>query len=465
MEPSTGSDSDYFTSLAASSETVSVFSLPSNPRLGRGHPLNTFRTPFAPDRRKSSWYFHTNENIEPTVSSSSSLDFHISRTFGETSGDLRTPDALLHTSLVIVRPKKEAGSRKTITLEEDVLTFDQPLSTVIHQAKIVWSPPVGEKTASAQEIQCFPSPETVHLERIAQYEPTGEATAHFSASATALKTRNVVSYPWFYTSVYNRFFPLHLLKNGSSLVHTFSPHPDFSKTGGCTCDAYRILEQVAKISCKNNLTEGTTRCCNAHDYFKMIASVAYFTPAEREATEEGYYKTVGLPSVITDSHFVSKISGNVKGAPATGNVARVELCFPNEHIYAFGWKLLGEPHKEEVSYTLSTISAQDGKRKYLFRNAPESWLTTAHAGWHLPIAALQQAEWIVWTTTVGSPAPWPPPGIGLVTGSSHNSHSMMAGSFELEATNVSPGSVISLYALSCKVLIFSSVDKQPTFLI
>ena len=63
----TNDSNEFFTSLAAYSDTIGAFLEGGNPNYGPHHPINTFRSPFVPDRKKISWYFKTVVTLSPAV--------------------------------------------------------------------------------------------------------------------------------------------------------------------------------------------------------------------------------------------------------------------------------------------------------------------------------------------------------------------------------------------------------------
>jgi hypothetical protein len=172
--PTTDESAIYFMSLAGISDLTAAFSMPGNPGLGPYHPLNTFRSPFIPDRRKISWYFKTVVKIVG-IKTGNRVDFVVNR---ESMG--AAPDLILDADFVI-----------------------KPVGSIVSMIR------ASVECETVSILQNF-TPESAEVERAVSPFTTNDAPESFCGFEPFK-----ISLPWFFTMDYNRHFPAVRLEKNS----------------------------------------------------------------------------------------------------------------------------------------------------------------------------------------------------------------------------------------------------------
>ena len=353
----------YFSKLHKSSETANAFFGKGDPTLSTSHPVNTFKSPFAQERTKSSWYFKSAIKVPAVRVDDNRLEFKITGP--------NNPDALLESKLII----RGVKGKEVLTKSVDV------------DASLDWN---------TTTIQRFDSSESSEIERSLRPGKTNEPDRE-----------TVITHPWCYTASYNRYFPLWRLdKNGKSAVsHSYR---FFSNEKRKFCCMFREkLEENFEVS----VTSGTGEiCCNAYTFFELWVTVAWMNDGEKESVlreaemaESAVSKKI-LSPIVTSSLCVSQISPPSKTetmfyeSPVNPGHHRIcqqaSLNVPGCFIYAFVWK---GGHGREYSISSGEQSIFDTVPDEFFGKPSDDGTR-------------------IWKVSTDSETQiWPPPGVGLAS--------------------------------------------------
>lgn len=372
----TSSSQQYFEKITNTSEYAKFFTMPSNPMLGKNHPLNTFRTPFAPDRRKVSWYFKT---VKCCQNKTPNLEFRIGLTLNKELDF----DALLTSRLVFSKPpptitqQHQQNKKKIVELDKTkYVNFENGLIQNYINSTLIHEPAILSKSRPAV-IEEF-TPQTAKIQN-----SVGQWRTDFNFDCGDI--------PWFYSLNCNRFFPMFNLKDGSCLLHKFtcfmsSPKP----LSTYCCEANKLLKEIVPYGsiietevCGEVGEE--VMCCNSIDYFDLVLTVAFLSEMEKEYVEKEMYKPAFLPAKVVNSCVISEILN--RSVILKSGVEYSSL--PKTAIYAFMWRRCSSPQQSNISIDIN------GHK--LFENIPSNFFEKNEDGW------------MIWSSMLDKYAPYPPP--------------------------------------------------------
>lgn len=330
----------FFAQLAHDSGTLATFHQPGKLELGPYHPENTFRTPFALDRTKTSWYFRSPFKVEGAAATTDMAD-RITLTYVLNSDSIQNASAILDTKLYI---SDSHIQERFISARVELVHAD----------------------GRVQLLQSIPSRDHLDLAR-----------RILGSHQTPPSSTDVLSIPWFYTLSENRFFSgAWLAKSGAALRHVFViAHQEDAVPREATDFARAEFWVTAAWASSDEETRN-----------EAFQTADLFVPdLTRIAQSWGDDLTRRIAQSRAD------------GGDGTDNVCAAlgpESLVDHGFAFAFAWRLhLAGPRATEPRVTLMCGSPSGAK--YLLKDYPQAFLGASESSdwrvWHT--AAALDSPW------------------------------------------------------------------------
>jgi len=464
---------------------ISDFTSPANPGLGAFHPLNVFRTPFSNDRRKVSWNYKTSFSTKPTLSklsdATTSMRFEIKRQLKNG----KFPDLLVGSSFLINVSTSENNEedvkfvKRVTKLTEKFKKDDKEdegrvttLLDLIREANLIIKQP--GKSNKETTLQTISGGNNVFkLQTLLQSE-TSPNILNFITSSESSK---IATLPFFYTSLYNKFFPFCKLSltDGDSFIHEFK-FDEYDYKSYC-CIFSNILNKFLDIEFFSDTThaedlENKVVCCDSFRFFELWFDVVFLTPDEEEAIRNSVFYRSPMPPLISSSFLVPKILKvgeclMMSGENKNNVVWKVEK---ENFIFGVAWKpkdcCTNINNLTSYSYSFSLSSNKEEfvqDEKVFFKDLPDIFLKRgSHAIKNYPEELLNPSSdvassWRLWTTNVGIPLIWPLPCLSVSSKSQMFKFEIFNSNLTSSLQDENSNTIIELFLLSFK---FISIDDS-----